>query len=80
MPSASEPSQAPGTLIGRRWDGGLGGDQRGLLLVDAAPDRAADVVLVEPQAVGLAVEIGLATHALVGPEARAEADAEDVPL
>ena len=47
-------------------------------LVDGTIDDGADVVVIEPQAVGLAVEVGLATHAGRQLVAGAQADAEQV--
>ena len=49
-----------------------------LASVNGAIDHLADIILIEPQAVGLAVEIGLAAHAGGQPVAGAEPDISEV--
>jgi len=69
-----------GRISPRGDSGGEAHRRRGLVedRLHGAIDHRADVVVIEPQTVGLPLEIGLATHGLAGTEARSEADAEDI--
>ena len=64
----------------RCWFLGCGDRHFGLgeHCLDGVIDQRAHVVLVKPQAVGLAIEVGLASHRLGWAKARAESDGEYV--